>query len=241
MHAQKRRFAWILGSTILMGTGAAGAIACGTDNGTTPLPGETDAGGGGKDATVADGGGGNTTDGSGGNMTDGTAGDMDGGNTVDCGKIPTLHAPGPGPFCPFQAFADGAAAFGDCDAGEHCCDYQGNTPSPAATCNAAGTACATQANYITIDFGCDTKAHCGAGEQCCMFGKDAGAGGTTNVTVNSMCPTGELLKANNVGGTHCAATCAMGEVKLCQDDTDCTAPQKCTAFPTNAQQLGVCK
>jgi hypothetical protein len=238
MHAQTRRTAFILGSLLLMGTGAF-AVACGTDNGTTPLPGEQDAGGTGKDATVNGGdSGGNTGTDSGGNTGTDGGGNMDMDAGVDCGKIPTLHAPGAGPFCPFQAYADGAAAFGDCDSGQHCCDYQGASPTPPATCNGSAAACAPQTGFITIDWACDTKAHCTAGQECCMYGKD---GGTTNVTVNSMCPTGELLKANNVGGTHCEATCAAGEVKLCQDDTDCTAPQKCTAFPTNAQQLGVCK
>lgn len=235
-----RRLAWIFGSVALMSAGALG-VACGTDNGNTPLPGDKDASTGGN----TDGGGPNPdTDGGGGGDTDSgnNMGGMDAG--VDCGKIPTLHEAGAGPYCPFQEGGTGDAStlfFGDCPATTTCCDYQGANGGPPATCAANSGACpAPASNYILIPFGCDTKSQCPANNVCCMFGKD---GGTTSVVTNSMCSSGVLLKANNVGGTKCeqAAQCANGEIKLCANDSECTAPQKCTAFPTNAQQLGVCK
>jgi len=234
-----RRLAWILGSVAIMGAGAI-AVACGTDNGNTPLPGDKDSG------VSPDQDGSTPTGDDGGNPdTDGTAPDTDGGvDAAGCTKIPTLHEAGPGPYCPFQEGGTGDAAtlfFGNCPATTTCCDYQGASGGPVAQCAANAAACpAPPANYILIDFQCDTKSQCPANNVCCMFGKD---GGTTNVVTDNQCATGELLRALNVGGTKCESTaqCANGEIKLCADDTECTAPQKCVAFPTNAQQLGVCK
>jgi hypothetical protein len=243
MHAHNRRLAWILGSMVLMGTGAAGAVACGTDNGTTPLPGETDAGGNNKADGTAGGDSGNGGNPDGSSTEDGSSGQTDGGaGGMDCGKIPTLHEAGPGPFCPFQdGGPDGALAFGDCANGEQCCDYQGASGGPPAQCLATGSACpAPTTGYVLIDWTCDTSAHCTGGMSCCMYGKD---GGTTSVVNDNTCmlTPDPLLRALNVGGTKCEATCAAGEVKLCANDGDCTSPQKCTAFPSNAKQLGVCK
>ncbi len=230
-----RRLAWIFGSVALMSAGALGA-ACSSSSSNQVLPGEVDA------STGVDSGGPGPGVDSGGPGTDSGVPSMDAG--VDCGKLPTLHTPGLGPYCPFQEGGTGDAAtlfFGDCPATDTCCDYQGPNGGPPATCAANAGACpAPDAGYILIAFGCDTKSQCPANNLCCMFGKD---GGTTNVTTNPTCSTGVLLKALNVGGTKCepATQCAAGEIKLCADDTECTSPQKCTAFPTNAQQLGVCK
>jgi hypothetical protein len=129
--------------------------------------------------------------------------------------------------------------FTDCLAAQQCCQYQGApTGAPPSQCVATASACpAPPANYITIDWECDVNSNCTA-KKCCMFGKD---GGTTSVVTDNNCSTGELLRALNVGGTKCETACAAGEVQLCENDSDCLAPQKCTAFPTNAKQLGVCK
>lgn len=235
-----RRLAWILGSVALMSAGAL-AVACGTDNGTTPLPGSKDSG------VDTDTGTGPETDGGTNPETDsGNPGNVDGGvDAAGCTKIPTLHEAGAGPYCPFQEGGTGDASakfFGNCGATEVCCDYQGSpTGAPPATCAANVAACpAPPANYTLIDWACDTKSQCAGGSVCCLFGKD---GGTTSVVTDNACATGELLRALNVGGTKCesAAQCANGEIKLCANDSECTAPQKCTAFPTNAKQLGVCK
>jgi hypothetical protein len=231
-----RRLAWIFGSVAHMSAGALG-VACGTDNGNTPLPGDKDASAGNVDS-----GGGGDTDSGGGGDTDSGGNPADGGVDANCGKIPTLHEAGAGPYCPFQEGGTGDAAtlfFGNCGATQTCCDYQGPSGGPVATCAANAAACpAPTAGYPLIDWGCDTKSQCTGAEVCCMFGKD---GGTTNVVTDNACATGELLRALNVGGTKCAATCANGEIKLCANDSECTSPQKCVAFPTNAKQLGVCK
>jgi hypothetical protein len=211
------------------------AVACGTDNGTTPLPGDKlDASTGGDDGST----GGNDQDGSTSGNVDGSTGGQDAG--VTC-KLPSLHEAGAGPYCPFQEGGTGDASakfFGNCGAAEHCCDYQGANGGPPATCNAAASACgAPPAAYTIIDWACDTKSQC-AGKECCMYGKDAG---TTSLVTDNTCATGQLLKALNVGGTKCETACANGEVKLCADDSECTNGQHCTAFPTNAKQLGTCK
>lgn len=175
----------------------------------------------------------------------GNNGDMDGGGSLtdsgsgagDCG-VPTLQQAGAGPFCPFQQFSDGGPEFSSCALGEHCCDYRGISPSPASTCNAGGVVCASQADYVTLDWACDIAGNCPANNVCCMYGKDSG---TTNVVADNACASGALLRALNVGGAHCVVACAAGEIKLCGSSADCLNGMTCTAFSTNAKTLGFCR
>jgi len=159
------------------------------------------------------------------------------GSYVDCGALPALSEAGAGPFCPFQTI-DGGSVSSSCGMGEQCCTYQGASPSPASTCNAADAGCAPHASYVTVDWECDTASQCPASNVCCMTGVD---GGMTHVASDNACPSGALLTAVTVGGTHCAAACAAGEVKLCGNDADCPMGTKCAAFSTNAKTLGVCR
>ncbi len=239
-----RRLALILGSAAIMGAGAL-AVACGTDNGTTPLPGDKDASTGGVDGST-----GNDVDGSMPGTDSGGMMDMDAG--VDCGKLPTLHAPGAGAFCPFQEGGTGDASakfFGNCGAGQTCCDYQGATApnEPPAQCITGTSAVcpAAPAMYTLIPWECDTASQCPtAGNVCCMFTSAFGVDAGKSVTVapdTITCPSGALLKGKYVGGTKCEATCATGEIKVCGSDTDCTGGTHCTAFSTNAKNLGLCK
>ncbi len=240
-----RRLALIFGSVAIMSAGALG-VACGTDNGTTPLPGDNkDASTGNGDGSVDPGTDSGTPD-----MDSGVVVDMDAG--VDCGKLPTLHPPGPGAFCPFQEGGTGDASakfFGNCAAGQTCCDYQGATSptEPPATCM-TGTAVVcppAPANYTLIPWECDTASQCQtAGNVCCMFTSPFGvdAGKTVGVAPDTIaCSSGALLKGKYVGGTKCEAACGAGEIKVCGSDADCTSPSKCVAFSTNAKNLGICK
>ncbi len=94
-------------------------------------------------------------------------------------------------------------------------------------------------NATTLDWACDVAAHCpSVSNVCCMYGKDSG---TTNVVVDNTCASGALLRALNVGGTHCAVACAAGEIKLCGTSADCLNGMTCAPFSTNAKTLGICR
>jgi uncharacterized protein (TIGR03382 family) len=136
---------------------------------------------------------------------------------------PTLHSPKDGPFCPFMA--DAAAT--SCAANQHCCN-SGVTGDPA-VCLATGTACAAPVIEAGVDWQCDSKSQCGAGQVCCYVG-DIG---------NDQC-TPPNLKGVNAHGSVCRTSCGTGEHLACADQSECTDGTTCAAFKVWGKTLGTC-
>jgi hypothetical protein len=221
-----------MGAGFMMAAGAL-AMACGDDTtGGGGLPGSPDAT---SDRTTGDGP----------NRSDVVNPNPDGGDLdagVDCGRIPQVREAGPGPYCPFQQNPDGSSLFANCGANQTCCAPTfvggGTPPSTCATGNAN--------NCVYNDAGglsweCAGSAHCNGGQVCCMIPRslDAGADADTKVIPDNNCPTGELRRALNAGGTRCKASCTPQEVQICAIGDTC-ATGTCKAFPTNSRDLGAC-
>lgn len=184
-------------------------------------------------------------------QVDGGGGGEDGGggDAGDCSKAPVLRAPGTGPYCPFQALdggADGGRPPSNCEKGDVCCApmfVQGGT-TPASFCkdvpNYQEGQCGFNANG-GLEWHCADESHCGAGSVCCMIGNDAGLPEVvSDLDFPKSC---NALRGRRIGGTRCVqgSACNSGSIKLCSTDAQCANGQKCTAFGTNARDLGYCR
>lgn len=231
-----RRVAWALGGGFLMAAGLL-AMACGDDS--QPggaLPG-TDSGGSDR-----------TTQGDQVNPRPDTGPDtgpdLDGGGDapVDCGRLPQVREAGPGPYCPFQRQPDGAALFANCGSNQTCCapTFVGTNTPPSTCVNGNAGACVFD-DAGGLAWECAGSAHCSGTQVCCMIPRslDAGPDADTKVVRDNTCPTGELLRALNAGGTRCKASCSPQEVQICAIGDTC-ATGTCKAFPTNSRDLGAC-
>ncbi len=158
-----------------------------------------------------------------------TEGGQDAG--ADCKTVPT-GAPfetDAGPYCPFQASADGGTKFGACGQGFHCCDYtSGSNPS---VCEPNGTACAFEAG-TNADFQCNETADCPNGNVCCMsngatLGQDLGC---------------SYFFASKDHGTSCVqgTACPGTQLQICGQTADCPNGKTCQPLNTLAVWLGVC-
>ncbi len=149
----------------------------------------------------------------------------------DCKTVPT-GAPfetDSGPYCPFQAAADGGELFGPCGRGNHCCDFtSGSNPS---TCDPLATACPFEAG-TNADFQCNETADCPNGSICCMsasatLGQDQGC---------------SYFFASKDHGTSCVTgTTCPGPIQVCGQTADCPSGMTCQPLDTLAVWLGVCQ
>jgi len=143
----------------------------------------------------------------------------------DCGTPPALHPETEaGVYCPFTA--TGAI---HCAVGQECCE----TPSTVvngSTCQPGGAACPVTGS---LAWGCDGPVDCegnAAGGVCC-------AGGV--VALDAVCG---FDRGSAFTGSHCAQSCAAGEVSICSETTDPCAPgTQCTPFKVAGVVLGTCE
>jgi len=151
---------------------------------------------------------------------------------IDCGTLKLYPSPEGGPYCPFQAPADGgdgAAVFGNCAHGSHCCE---------GTSAEAGVSYCAMANQMCpgmgyIDWQCDEPGHCTAAmTTCCLE--------ATKIQPDMYC-SGQAT-VGTVKSTVCQAMCAgtMTEAQMCAAQSDCPMNKTCTNFKKNGKQLGVC-
>lgn len=211
-----KRAIYILIGGSFVGAGIVGLACSSTDTSSGNLPTSTvDSGHGGDSQTHTDAG--VTTD-SGGQPVDAGA---------DCSKTPTLHPPAAdgGIFCPFSAVDGGKNIY--CPRTDQCCESPKN--GPPSSCVTKGTACPTAGSTV---WECEDPADCPGGQKCCAHSGDAGS-----VTVQQDSCGPYLSKFQ---GTRCAASCAAGELVVCESQAECTTGT-CTAVEPKANQIGVCK
>lgn len=146
----------------------------------------------------------------------------------DCGTAASLHVPKAdgGMFCPFSAPTGGKNIY--CSTAQECCENpKGGGVS---TCETRGTACPVA---TATAWECESPVDCAAGQVCCAHSGTAG----TPVTIGTdVC--GPYL--SKFSGTKCAATCATGELVVCEQASDCTSGT-CTAVKPKGNDIGVCQ
>lgn len=146
---------------------------------------------------------------------------------AECGTPAKLFPPQPdgGIFCPFSAPMGGKNI--SCLDTEQCC--QNAKGGAVSTCVAKGTACPVTAATV---WECEDPANCAAGQKCCAHSSTAG----TPVMVGTDTCGAFLSKFS---GTKCAATCAAGELTVCEQQSECTMGT-CTAVKPKGNSIGVC-
>jgi len=243
MQQRTRRLAIFLGGTLIATAGV--LAACSTDNGTTPLPGQTgnDAG---RDTSRADGNNGNEDDDSSGNTTKDAAPDCEGAPTPRSNK---------GIFCFGGTDSNDA---GQCDPAENkvcCADEKGpdgkflKSKCAVATEDQSGGYQAGSCNFGADAGGrewhCTESKHCpNQGESCCVV---AGTGGPPKAQPDTRDFPGCGNFFNNdqgffVGGSRCRADgCNAGELTLCSSDAECSGGQTCRFFELANRFTGVCQ
>lgn len=254
MQQRFRKLALFVGASSLVGA-ALIVAACGTDNGSTPVP-TPGVDSGGKDSSKGDSS--TTTDPDGGTVTDSS--------TVDCAKAPVLrtNTTADGFFCAFYKPEAGASA--NCTATETCCNpgiadggaFSGKFPP--AYC-AAGkldeTGCAAaaaahgsdfQVGFFSNAWQCNDKTACAAGEICVMYTSPHVTNPGTdkaNVGIDTKAPAAcHQYKAYKQGGSKCKAGAPVaGEVQLCSmnDPGNCGAGTTCQPFDGAGRDLGSCR
>lgn len=195
----------------LAGLGACSSSTASSSSGDVPVP---EAGG--KDVVVAD-----TSPGDTSVAPVGDAG-------AECGTAAKLFPPKPdgGIFCPFSKTGAGGKDI-YCAETEQCCENV--MGAGASTCVAKGTACPVATATV---WECEDPANCPTGQQCCAHSSAAG----TAVTVSTDTCGAYLSKFS---GTKCAATCAAGELVVCEQQSEC-AMGTCTAVKPKGNDIGVC-
>jgi hypothetical protein len=146
---------------------------------------------------------------------------------AECGTAAKLFAPKPdsGVFCPFSG-APGAKNI-SCAETEQCC--QNAKGAGVSTCVAKGAACPIAAATV---WECEDPSNCPMGQVCCAHSSAAG----TAVTVGTD-TCGSFL--SKFSGTKCAASCAAGELVVCEQQSECTMGT-CTAVKPKGNDIGVC-
>jgi hypothetical protein len=241
MQQRTRRLAFLVGATLLASIGL--LAACSTDNGNTPLPGQTGDGGG-RDSAKGDGSGNPDDDGS-------TPGPKDGG--ADCSAAPKPRSNG-GVFC---FGGEGSNDGGQCDPGENkiCCADQ-KDPSTGmfvkAKCAVAtpdtegyqAGSCNFPPDAGGREWHCTESKHCpNSGEACCVV---AGSGGQPQAQEDKkdFPGCGNFFNTDQgffVGGSRCRANgCNAGELTLCSSDAECETGT-CHFFKLANRFTGVCK
>jgi hypothetical protein len=256
MQQRTRRLAIILGGTLFASVGLVLA-ACSTDNGSTPLPGQT------ADASRRETG----TGSSGGeDEQDGDAPERDAGADADCRNAPRLRNNDEGFFCAFLPRDAGAGGGSNCGHDETCCNpaavdggfpttFCASTPRRQKGGTNGATACAAQAaakgSTWTAGKGttweCGDKNNCDTGQVCCMFTDPAVEGDKVNIgkNLNKQIPEAcDAKQAFKYGGTRCAPDCAADEIQLCSNtDQNCQAGKTCYPFEVypGGRNLGYCR
>lgn len=259
MQQRFRRLALFVGASALVGAGLIVA-ACGTDNGSTPVP--TPSVDGGKDSAPKP----DT-----GTTPDPDSGTLPDSSTVDCGRVSmlTTNTTAGGFRCGFykaDAAVDGAAGIENCTATQTCCNpsiADGGTFSgkfPPAFCadgKVDENGCATQDTAHGSDFQtgffshaweCNDDTACAAGEKCFMYtSPHVTMPGTdkANVGLDTKAPAAcKKYKAFKEGGSKChAAPAAAGEIQLCSvnDPGTCGTGTSCQPFTGDGNDLGACR
>lgn len=161
-------------------------------------------------------------------------GDAGGGGDAasECGTAAKLHpvtagADGGNLYCPFSSNDAGKTEY--CTTDEQCCETPtGTSPS---TCETKGSTCPVTGSTV---WECEDPSDCAAsGMVCCAAASTPG----TAVTIGSDSCGPYLSKFS---GTHCAATCATGELVVCEAQAACTTGT-CTAVKPKGNSIGVCK
>ncbi|HEY8076457.1 MAG TPA: hypothetical protein VIF62_20170 [Labilithrix sp.] len=152
-------------------------------------------------------------------------GGTDGGS--DCGKPAELFPPKAGAtdfYCPFAREADGGQIY--CPLADTCCE----TPSG----GAAGSCVSGKTTSCPVTgstaWQCASPSDCGGSMKCCAVAM------TGAVTVASD-TCGPYL--SHFYGTVCAASCAAGQLTVCEVPADCSAGT-CTAVKPKGNDIGVC-
>lgn len=244
MQQHTRRLAIILGASLLTTIGV--LAACSTDNGTTPLPGQTGdgGGGGGKDGSKSDG---NTVD------PDDDSGTKPKDGGADCSAAPKPRS-NDGVFCFGGA---GSNDGGQCDPAENkvCCadekDSSGQfVPSKCAVATVGSEGYNAGSCNLTPDAGgrewhCTEAAHCpNSGETCCVI---AGWGGSPQAQPDTkdFPGCGNFFNSASdffVGGSRCrSGGCNAAELTLCSSDDECGNGTTCHFFKLANRFTGVCK
>jgi hypothetical protein len=144
----------------------------------------------------------------------------------ECGTAAVLHAPKPdgGVFCPFSAPTGGKNIY--CSVAQECCENpKGGGVS---TCETKGSACPNAAATV---WECEDPSDC-PGQKCCAHG----SAGTAVTIGTDTC--GPYL--SKFSGTKCAATCAAGELVVCEQQSECTTGT-CIAVKPKGNDIGVCQ
>jgi hypothetical protein len=256
MQQRTRRLAIILGGTLFASVGLVLA-ACSTDNGTSPLPGQTG------DASRRD-----TSTGSRGgeDEQDGEAPEQEAGADADCRDAPRLRDNDQGFFCAFLPFDAGGAGRSNCSHDETCCNpakvdggfpktFCASTPRAEKGGTNGATACAAQAaakgsiwtNGQGTTWECGDKNNCDTGQVCCMFTDPAVQDDKVNIgkNLNKQIPAAcDAKQAFKYGGTRCARNCAADEIQLCSNtDQNCQGGKTCYPFEVypGGRNLGYCR
>lgn len=146
----------------------------------------------------------------------------------ECGTPAKLHpvtagADGGNIYCPFSATDAGKTEY--CTNDQQCCETpSGTSPS---TCETKGSACPVTGSTV---WECEDPSDCASGMQCCA--RSTGAGVTVGTDT-----CGPYL--SKFSGTYCAATCATGELVVCEAQAAC-ATGTCTAVKPKGNSIGVC-
>jgi hypothetical protein len=122
--------------------------------------------------------------------------------------------------------------------GQECCIGGATTSGGFANddCEMWGNNC-TNPPGMGLQVECNQPADCAANNKpnniCCLNG--------TLPAQLAGCPTGDIKATGGTGATCNAGTsCGAGNTQLCLQDSDCTAPMKCTPFRWKIVQLGFC-
>ena len=147
---------------------------------------------------------------------------------AECGTAPKLFVPKPdgGIFCPFSATGAGGKNI-YCPETDQCCENP--MGSGVSTCVTKGMACPVMGATV---WECEDPSNCTAGQKCCAH---SGTAGTAVTVATDTC--GPYL--SKFSGTKCAATCAAGELEVCEQQSECTMGT-CTAVKPKGNSIGVC-
>lgn len=254
----RRRLAVFVGGALLALVGV--LAACSTDNGATPLPGQT-----GTDS------GHNTPRPDSGDGEDGddASTPLNDGGGADCGLAPRLRSNDRGGFfCSFysrDAAAGDAGGRSNCADDETCCNPgRDGKDFPSSFCaqtdrsdkggDNGQAACAEQAEANdskwvasgSSTWECGDKNNCAEDQVCCLVTwmnaeptDKVNIGNSLDEDIPKACGA---LQAFKQGGTKCAASCAADQIQLCsQSDNHCTGNQVCTPFSALFRDLAYCK
>jgi hypothetical protein len=138
---------------------------------------------------------------------------------------PTLHPPtaGVGVYCPYSA-VDGGRDLSCATATQQCCETPSDDAGPS-TCVQAGSTCPAAGSTV---WQCEDPSNCPTGQVCCAA-----------ATLEQDTSCGYFRAAPGFQGTHCAASCAAGELTICEQQSEC-ATGTCTPFRAVGNSVGVC-